>query len=170
MFLLGTDKNSSGQFSWPTLPNYCHLTPLAEVPSGSEEGEARSGHSSAKSTVVWGLTPYQLSSCLQQCQGQALPGTQLQPIEYITAHFTSAHLRSSLMQPTRQNTCWGKIVQTLELLPRDITNFVFPTWRTQDFRNMPYLSLIRGPLSPPVRRSFFFSPSLMQVSLEQCYT
>lgn len=158
MFLLGTDKNSSGQFSWPTLANYCHLTPLAEVPSGFRGRRIALWTFLSKEHCGLGantIPAVQLPTAVPRT-GSTRDPAAANRIYHGPLYIT--RLWSSLMKPTRQNRCGGKIVQTLELLPRDSTNFVFPTLRTQDFSNTPYLSLIRGPLSPPVRRFFSFPP------------
>ena len=138
--------------------------PISRAPFHSpEEDKSCPGHSSASR----GLTSYQLSSCLQPCQrhhSTGDPPPAANQIHHGPLYVTSPMVCSQATHPAEYKW-WWKSCKCLNSSHKTLPTLLFPHCVGFHKHALPFttqedsFSISEG--------SFFFSPSLMQISLEQ---
>ena len=142
--------------------------PTGRAPFHSPEDESCSGHSSASRTScgLW-LTSYQLSSCLEPCHrhhSTGDPPLAANQIHHGPLYITSPMVCSQETHPAEHKR-WWKSCKYLNSSHKILPTLLFPHCVGFQKHALPFTT--QGDSFSISEGSFFFSPSLMQMSLEQ---
>ena len=164
-----SDTTVAKQFSCLTPAAYRHPTPLAEPHSilQKKTSPALDFHEHQGPAAVWGLTSYQLSSCLQPCQRHHStrdPPLAANQIHHGPLYITSPMVCSQATRPA-EHKWWWKPCKYLNSSHKTLPTLLFPHCVGFQKHALPFTT--QGDSFSINEGSFFFSPSLMQMSLEQ---